>query len=124
MSTELISTGCVSGMRAGVCLAASTPATFAVVRTSPLGRARSTSLASVAGFIRTVATATASRAVTRFAPTSTMEMPPVSSRWENSRVMQPPHLLQLYGRIDVHQLIALLVNDVGDQPAQIEPPLT
>src|SRR2546426_344201 len=49
MSTELISTGCVSGISDGVCFAARTPATFAVVRTSPFGSARSTSLANVSG---------------------------------------------------------------------------
>src|SRR5438105_3064468 len=116
-STELIARGWASGMSAGVCLAARTPATFAVVSTSPFGNARSTSLVSVAGFIRTVATATASRTLTRFAPTSTMEMPPVSSRWENSRVMQ------FLRRVHVEQLVALLVDDLGDEPAQVEPSL-
>src|SRR5437764_1684545 len=117
MSTELMSTGWVSGMRLGVCLAARTPATFAVVRTSPFGSARSTSLVSVSGFMRTVATATASRTVTRLPPTSTMEMPPLSSRWENSRVMQ------LLRRIHVEQFVRLLLDDVGDQTAQVEPAL-
>src|SRR5438128_2068407 len=117
MSTELMSTGCVSGINEGVCFAARTPATFAVVRTSPLGSARSTSLVSVAGFIRTVATATASRAVTRLAPTSTIEMPPVSSRWENSRVME---VLRI---VHVDELPALLLDYLGHQTAQIGPPL-
>src|ERR1041385_2650561 len=117
MSTELTGTGCVSGIRFGVCLAASTPATLAVVRTSPFGSACSTSLVSVSGFMRTVATATASRTVTRLLPTSTMEMPPVSSRWENSRVMQ------VLRSVHVEQLVGLLVDDIGDQAAQVEPPL-
>src|ERR1051325_659588 len=117
MSTELMGTGCVSGIRFGVCLAASTPATLAVVRTSPFGSACSTSLVSVSGFMRTVATATASRTVTRLLPTSTMEMPPVSSRWENSRVMQ------VLRRVHVEQLVGLLVDDIGDQAAQVEPSL-
>src|SRR5436190_2206014 len=117
MSTELISTGCVSGISDGVCFAARTPATFAVVRTSPFGSARSTSLANVSGFIRTVATAIASRAVARLAPTSTMEIPPVSSRWENSRVME------VLRRIHVDELLALLLDHLGHQPAQVEPTL-
>src|ERR1051325_6520859 len=98
--------GCASGMSDGVCFAARTPAILAVVRTSPFGSARPTSLPSVSGFMRTVAAATASREVARFAPTSTMEMPPVSSRCEKSLAMDPLRLLQLLGRIDVHQRLA------------------
>ena len=80
MSIEFRGTGCVSGIRFGVAFAARTPATFAVVRTSPFGSACSMSFFSVSGFMRTVATATASRCVVRFDATSTIEMPPVSSK--------------------------------------------
>src|SRR5512142_2425433 len=95
-------------MRKGVCLAARTPATFAVVRTSPFGKAWATSFDSVFGDMRTVAAATASRTVGFFAPTSTMEMPPVSSRCEKSLllVIKPSGLLQIRGRVDVHQRLA------------------
>src|ERR1051326_7382557 len=90
-----------SGMRLGVCFAASTPATLAVVRTSPFGSARSTSFCNVAGCMRTVATATASRTVARFRPTSTIEIPPVSSKCEKSLLLIPtPHLFELFDRID------------------------
>src|SRR5258708_8715699 len=87
MSTELMATGCASGISDGVCFAARTPAIFAVVNTSPFGRACSMSFCSVSGRMRTLATATASRWVLRLAPTSTMDMPPVSSKWEKSFVM-------------------------------------
>ena len=80
MSTELMAIGCASGISYGVCFAASTPATFAVVSTSPFGSARSIEFLQRrrAHPHRRHRDRFALRA--RFAPTSTMEMPPVSSR--------------------------------------------
>src|SRR5919108_156139 len=95
-------------MSEGVCFAARTPATLAVVRTSPFGSARSTSFFSVAGFIFTVADATASRCVMFFAATFTIEMPPVSSRCEKSLGTFP-----LLTRVDVQQRLA------GESRAQL-----
>src|SRR5258708_3902726 len=107
MSTDVSKIVCVRGMSEGVCFAARTPATFAVVNTSPFGRALSTSLERVAGVIRTVAEATASRWVARLEPTSTMEMPPVSSRCEKSLLlMSLLRLQQIIRGIDVHQRLA------------------
>src|ERR1051326_3101789 len=106
-STESIAMLWDSGISAGVCFAASTPATFAVVRTSPFGSARSTSFCSVAGCMRTVATATASRTVARLRPTSTIEIPPVSSKCEKSLLLIPtPHLFELFDRIDAPPRLA------------------
>src|SRR5215212_7370871 len=100
-STDSSASGCARGMSDGVCFAARTPAILAVVRTSPFGSARSMSFLSVAGVMRTVAAATASRCVGFFAPTCTMEMPPVSSRCEKSLGTFP-----LLRRIDVQERLA------------------
>src|SRR4051794_15662894 len=117
--------GCASGISDGVCFAAMTPATFAVVSTSPFGSARSTSFFSVAGCMRTVATAAASRTLARFAPTCTIEMPPVSSRCENSFI--PLILLEIFRCVDVQQRLACkaraqlgFVDDVRDQSSNVE----
>src|SRR5688500_14289598 len=107
-SMELRGTGCVSGMSAGVCFAPRTPATFAVVRTSPFGSARSMSFFRVAFDMRAVAAATASRRVVFFTPTSTIEMPPVSSRCEKSGSLID---LQICGSVHVDDTLA----GVGDE---------
>src|SRR5437764_6863652 len=104
-STESSAIGCASGISDGVCFAASTPAILAVVSTSPFGSARSTRRLSVAGCMRTVATATASRVVARLEPTWTMEMPPVSSRCEKSFI-ESHRLLELFGSVYVEQRLA------------------
>src|SRR5207253_2000367 len=133
MSTDESAIECVSGIRDGVCFAARTPATFAVVSTSPFGRARSTSFCSVDADMRTVADATASRLVLRFEPTSTIEMPPVSSRCEKSLSLIRLRLLQLLLRVHVQQRLPamprapiILGDDLRprflEQAAQIVPP--
>src|ERR1041385_8425664 len=126
-STESMGIGCASGISDGVCFAAITPATFAVVSTSPFGSARSTSFFNVAGCMRTVATAAASRTVARLAPTCTIEMPPVSSRCENSFMAMK--LLEVFRCVDVQQRLACkaraqlrFVDRVGDQTANVELP--
>src|SRR5687767_5282512 len=57
------------------------PAMRATAKTSPLGVVPSRSARKVAGRMRSSARATARRALTSFAPTSTMRARPRASRW-------------------------------------------
>src|SRR5881398_3374300 len=73
-------------MSSAVRLAPWMPARRAVPRTSPFGASPAATAAAVSGLIRTIACATARRAVTALAPTSTMRAEPSESRCVRSGI--------------------------------------
>ncbi len=88
-STRSNGSGWHSGTRSAVRLAPAMPASRATPKASPLGPPASSSRPSVSGLMRTVAAATARRAVTGLAPTSTMRAAPWSSRWVGFSLTDP-----------------------------------
>src|SRR5262244_1710005 len=98
--------GWQSGIRSAVRLAAITPATRATASTSPLAMLPLRMRRSVAGCMRRVAVATATRSVTAFALTSTMRARPCASRCVSAC---HPH----YARLMLHHRLVIL----GSGPA-------
>src|ERR687887_207507 len=85
MSTPVMRSGWQSGISSWVRLAARMPAVRATPRTSPFGALPARTSRSVRGAIRTTAWATASRAVSAFADTSTMRASPRGVTWVRPR---------------------------------------
>ena len=84
-SMPVRASGWHNGMRSLVRLAASTPATRAVARASPLGSPPEVISATTSAVVCTVPAATAVRAVAALSVTSTMCAAPCSSRCERRR---------------------------------------
>src|SRR3954464_4847175 len=103
-------------MSSAVRLAPWMPATRAVPRTSPFGASPATTAAAVSALMRTIACATARRAVAGLSPTSTMRAEPSSSRCVRSDIdrlgarEEVPHRLHVAGAQQLDR-IGLAVDD-------------
>src|SRR5262249_41475584 len=84
--TPVIGNGWQRGIRSLVRLAAMIPASRATSNTSPFANALSRMRVRVAGCIRTIAEARASRAVSGLTLVSAMRLAPAWSKWERSDI--------------------------------------